>query len=69
MTRGVEKKEMEIVIVEFEMKALPNELYFRFMKYNVREYIPKPMRCFNCQEFGHVAKICKGKKRCAKCDG
>lgn len=24
----------------------------------------KPMTCFNCQEFGRIAKFCKEKKRC-----
>lgn len=37
------------------------------MRYSVREYIPKPMRCYNWQEFGHVAKVCKGKRRSARC--
>lgn len=27
------------------------------------------MRCYKCQEFGHVAKVCKGKRRCARCSG
>lgn len=27
----------------------------------------KPMTCFNCQEFGRIAKFCKGKKRCGIC--
>lgn len=26
------------------------------------------MRCFKCQEFGHIAKVCKGKRRCARCN-
>lgn len=32
------------------------------MTYNVREYVPKPMRCYNCQRFGHTASTCKGKR-------
>ncbi len=60
MTRGAEKTETESVLVEFETKVLPEETFFGFMKYRVREFIPKPMRCFNCQEFEHVAKVCKG---------
>ena len=27
------------------------------------------MRCFTCQEYGHVADLCKGKRRCARCGG
>lgn len=69
MTRGVEKIETETVLVEFGKKEIPKEVYCGFVRYNVREYIPKPMRCFNCQEFGHVAKVCKGKRKCARCGG
>ena len=58
MTRGPEKKESETVVVEFDTKTIPRELYFGFVKYNVREFVPKPIRCFNCQEYGHIAKLC-----------
>lgn len=67
MTRGVGKQESETVLAEFEWRALPNELYFGFVRYRVREYMPKPMRCFNCQEFGHVANMCK--RKCPRCGG
>lgn len=56
-------------MVEFDTKTIPRELYFGFVKYNVREFVPKPMRCFNCQEYGHIAKLRKGKRRCARCGG
>lgn len=69
MTRGIKKKETETILIEFEGKVLPKEVYFGFIRYRVREYIPKPTRCFNCQKFGHVAKVCKEKKRCARCSG
>lgn len=69
MTRGVEKVETESVLVEFETKEVPKEVYYGFMRYSIREYVPKPMRCYNCQEFGHMANVCKGKRRCARCSG
>ena len=67
MTRGVEKKETETVLIEFEAEVVPKELFYGFIKYNVREFVPKPLRCFNCQEYGHIAKVCTGRRRCARC--
>ncbi|XP_045913420.1 uncharacterized protein LOC123975742 [Micropterus dolomieu] len=69
MTRGVEKVETESVLVEFETKEVPKEVYYGFMRYSIRDYVPKPMRCYKCQEFGHMANVCKGKRRCARCSG
>lgn len=62
LTKGVEKKETESVLVQFNTKELPTEHYFGFMRYRVREFTHKPMRCYKCQKFGHVAKFCKGVK-------
>lgn len=28
-----------------------------------------PSKCFKCQEFGHVAKFCRGKEVCRHCGG
>ena len=33
----------------------------------VKRYIPNPLRCFQCQEFGHSKKFCKKQLRCWKC--
>ena len=33
----------------------------------VRPYIPNPMRCFKCQEFGHGAAVCKKNVKCVRC--
>lgn len=46
---------------------LPSKVSLGYMMYNVREYVPKPLRCFKCQRFGHTAINCKGKRRCARC--
>lgn len=47
----------------------PNKVFLGFLSYPVRVYVPKPLRCFNCQRFGHTAKTCKEKRRCARCGG
>ena len=52
MTQGMEKKEVESIRVEFETKDMPKELYFGFIRYRLREYLPKPTRCFKCLTFG-----------------
>lgn len=65
----MEKEETETVLVEFEARAPPSELYCGFVRYRVREYMTKPIRCFKCQEFGHVANVCKRKMRCVRCGG
>ncbi|GFX63647.1 uncharacterized protein TNCV_2824331 [Trichonephila clavipes] len=33
----------------------------------VREYIPNPLRCFNCQRYGHSKNVCRGQPTCPRC--
>ncbi|GBN25227.1 hypothetical protein AVEN_114269-1 [Araneus ventricosus] len=37
------------------------------MKLAVRHYFPNPLRCFNCQRFGHSKASCRGTLTCARC--
>ena len=55
------------VVLDFEEEVLPKKVTLGFLSYTIREYIPKPMRCYNCQRFRHTAKTCKGRRRCARC--
>lgn len=57
------------VMINFDQEKLPEKVYIGFMCYDVRLYIPPPIRCFKCQRYGHVAAVCKGKQRCGKCSG
>lgn len=43
------------------------EYFWNFVSYGVRLYIPPPIRCFKGQKYGHVAVVCRGKQRCARC--
>lgn len=51
---------------KFHERQLPEEVYFGFIAHRVSKYIPKPLRCFNCQEFRHVAAACKRNCRCTR---
>lgn len=57
------------VLLTFEEEILPEKVFIGYMSYDVKMYIPPPLRCFNCQRYGHVAAACKGKIRCSKCGG
>ena len=35
----------------------------------VEKYIPRPMRCMNCLEYGHKTNTCTKPKKCMKCGG
>ena len=37
------------------------------LKYRVKLFVPKPIQCYNCQQFSHVATNCKRDKACVKC--
>lgn len=68
MTRNGIKKDSLSVLIEFE-SVMPKKIRMGYLSYDVRQYIPAPMRCFKCQRMGHTAGQCKGKLRCARCGG
>ena len=51
----------------FNNPVLPNYVCIGFRKYNVKLYVPKPLQCFKCQSFGHLANDCKKDKVCIRC--
>ena len=57
------------VLLTFKESQLPDRVCLGSMVYRVREYIRPPLRCYNCQRYGHIADACHGKRKCAKCGG
>lgn len=51
-------------VLTFNSPNLPTQINVAFYKLKVRPYIPPPVRCFNCQLFGHVAEKCQSTKTC-----
>ena len=54
-------------VITFNQPNLPSTIKVGFQVVRVDVYIPNPLRCFNCQKFGHHESNCRQKKRCAFC--
>lgn len=62
------KEESLSVMLRFESGGvLPSKVMIGYVCFRVREYVRAPMRCYNCQRYGHIASVCRAKKRCAHC--
>lgn len=62
-----EEKESHSFILTFHTPILPETIAVGYYIARVKPYIPQPMRCFQCQEFGHTTKRCQKKAVCAVC--
>lgn len=56
--RDGELKDTASLILTFNRATLPDKIRAAMYSLPVRAYIPLPMRCFNCQLFGHTASRC-----------
>ncbi|XP_033736414.1 uncharacterized protein LOC117324602 [Pecten maximus] len=57
------------VKLTFNDKVLPERVNIGYRSYQVKLYVPPPLRCYKCNRYGHMAVNCKGKQRCQKCGG
>ncbi|GBM60259.1 hypothetical protein AVEN_248533-1 [Araneus ventricosus] len=55
------------VILTFNTTKLPSTVKAGYIYCKTRLYIPKPIRCFKCQRFGHSKTACRGRQTCCKC--
>ena len=68
------KRDGEIIntntyIFTFNRSQLPKELKVGYNLLKVIPYIPNPLRCYNCQKFGHHESKCLKPPVCKKCGG
>ena len=54
-------------IITFKKSSLPKELKVGYNLIKVSPYIPSPLRCYNCQKFGHYETKCLKSPVCKKC--
>ena len=48
----------------FGSPDLPKEITVGYLKVKVALFVPNPMRCFNCNKFGHTSQRCKVAEKC-----
>jgi hypothetical protein len=58
------------VFVTFGTPEMPETLTIGPIQYRTTLYIPKPMRCFNCHQFGHISRRCQSAEtpKCYNCN-
>ena len=56
-------------VLTFNTPILPKKIKVAFLFVNVEVYIPNPLRCYQCQVFGHHEDCCMKKPTCGNCGG
>ena len=55
------------LILIFNTPKIPDSLKICYLNIPVPQYVPNPIRCNECQRFGHVTSKCKHNEVCARC--
>jgi hypothetical protein len=62
-----ERQPSTTVKLYFNVPELPVRISLGFRMYKTKIFIPKPIQCFNCQQFGHMQSDCSKLRVCYKC--
>ena len=55
--------------LQFATADLPDEVKIGYLFFRVKQYVPRPLRCCQCNRYRRVAGHCRGKLRCSICGG
>ena len=64
ITKDGNKITTATIILTFHGSTVPSEINVGFMKVKVSPFIPNPLRCFGCQQFGHHKNNCQNASKC-----
>lgn len=64
-----EFKDSGVFILSFNTTQIPQYIYAGYRRLKVSSYIPNPLRCLKCLQYGHLVKDCVNDELCAKCAG
>ena len=65
--RNGELKDTNTFVFTFNTPVLPKTVKVAYFGVNVEVYIPNPLRCHNCQKYGHHEDRCSKAPFCSKC--
>ena len=65
--RNGELRTTNTYILTFSSAILPESVKIGYISAKVEIYIPNPLRCFKCQQYGHHISRCPRNPVCAKC--
>ena len=60
-------KDTNTFVFTFNTPNLPSTIKIAFLRVGVEVYIPNPLRCFSCQQYGHHEDRCKNHPVCSNC--
>jgi hypothetical protein len=66
-TREGQKRKTITIILTFALTKLPTRIKAGYESVRVDPFIPNPLRCFKCQQFGHGQSTCLRRSICPKC--
>ena len=55
------------VLLFFRASVVPESVTFGYLYFRTKPYNPPPLRCHNCNRYGHIKDNCRGKACCSKC--
>ena len=66
------KKEGKVIptntlFLTFNRPDIPKEIAVGYLKVKVELFVPNPLRCFNCNKFGHTSQRCRTTAKCQRC--
>ena len=65
--KDTEKVPTNTLFLTFSTPDLPKEITVGYLKVKVALFVPSPMRCFNCNKFGHTSQRRKFAAKCTGC--
>ena len=65
--RDGQRRDTSLLVLTFDHARLPLKLTCGYLRYDVKPFIPNPLRCFRCQRFGHGKNKCNADPICHRC--